>query len=82
MSFDGLLARKKGSQVLRKIVIVSKDKAKDQLLTEFLGVLFPECEILSITSEKIDAETLSNGSLTGFHDTEERGVRSPKTNNK
>ena len=67
--FDRLFARKKGPYDVEKIVIVSKDKASDEILAELLSVLFPECEILTITRKKINSETLSNGSLSRFHET-------------
>ena len=73
--FDRLLTLKKGPYDVEKIVIVCKDKASDEILVELLNVLFPECEILAITRKKMDSETLSNGPLSTFHETESRGGR-------
>jgi hypothetical protein len=62
---------------VKRIVIVSKDKTSDEILAKLLSVLFPECEIITIT-KKMTTETLSNGSLRRCHRTESQKDRESK----
>jgi hypothetical protein len=62
---------------VKRIVIVSKDKTSDEILAKLLSVLFPECEIITIT-KKMTPETLSNGFFRRSHQTESRKDRESK----